>query len=133
MTAKGGRCLCGAVSYEYEGDENWSGYCHCESCRRNTSAPVAAFFGVSLDKFTYTGTQPAVYHSSPGVRRSFCQKCGTPIAFESDRFSNEIHLYAASLDEPADYQPEFHVHYGERLPWFETADDLPRHERGGSD
>jgi hypothetical protein len=55
------------------------------------------------------------------------------MAFESDRFPNEIHLYAASLEHPEDYRPDFHVHYGEHLPWFDTADDLPRHKRGSSE
>ena len=35
-----GRCLCGAVEFEFEGKPNWVAYCHCESCRRNTSSPT---------------------------------------------------------------------------------------------
>ncbi len=131
MTDKSGRCLCGAVTYAYDGAVNWSAYCHCESCRRNTASPVTAFFGVPRDAFRFTGKAPAIYRSSPGVRRLFCADCGTPMAYEADRFPDEIHLYAASLDEPLNYAPQAHVHWAERLPWFDVRDDLPRHPGSG--
>ena len=122
----GGRCLCGAVTYEYEGERRWSAYCHCESCRRNCSAPVTAFFGVDRGTFRWTGAAPAIYESSPGVRRLFCGRCGTPMAYDADHDARNIHLYAASLHDPADYRPTAHVFTAERLPWFDVADDLKR-------
>lgn len=132
MAGKSGRCLCGDVTYAFSGPENWRGYCHCESCRRNTASPVAAFFGVPRAAFRFTGKAPAVYASSPGVRRLFCARCGTPMAYDSDRFPDEIHLYAASLDDPAAFAPEAHFFFAEHLPWFDVQDDLPRHPAGGA-
>ena len=35
-----GRCLCGAIQYEYSGAPTLVVHCHCESCRRQTSSPV---------------------------------------------------------------------------------------------
>jgi hypothetical protein len=129
--ATSGRCLCGAVTYEYDGARRWSAYCHCESCRRTCSAPVAAFFGVGRGAFRWTGTAPAAYASSPGVRRLFCGRCGTPMAYDADRDPRNIHLYAASLDDPSAFTPTAHVFAAERLSWFDLADDLPRHEGAG--
>ncbi len=37
------------------------------------------------------------------------------------------------LDEPKKFIPQFHVFYAERTPWFEIADDLPRHRRTSKD
>ena len=128
MSVKRGHCLCGEVTFEFEGEVNWAGHCHCESCRRNTSSPMTSFLGVPNGKWRYTGETPKVYHSSPGVRRHFCGTCGSPMAFEADKFSHEIHFYAASLENPEDYTPQFHVFYREQLPWFEVKDDLPRHQ-----
>lgn len=124
--ATSGRCLCGAVAYEFEGEPLWSSYCHCETCRRTCSAPVAAFLGVDRIAFRWTGEAPAAYESSPGVRRLFCGRCGSPMAYDSERDMRVIHLYAASLDEPAAYRPTLHVHHAERLPWFDVKDGLPR-------
>ncbi len=132
MSVKKGRCLCGAVTYEYSGPENWRGYCHCESCRRNTSSPGAAWFGVPYAAFRFTSAKPKAYVSSPGARRSFCATCGTPMAFEHDRYPHEIHLYACSLDDPSTYVPDFHVHCAEKVPWMEIADDLKRFPHSGS-
>lgn len=132
MTTTRGRCLCGGVTFEYEGPELWRGYCHCESCRRNTASPVTAFLGVPADKARLEGETLAVFRSSPGVRRSFCNRCGTPMAYESENDPGEMHFYAACLESPADYAPQFHVHVGERLPWFEVTDDLPRYRAGSS-
>lgn len=133
MAKTRGRCLCGGVTFEYSGGELWRGYCHCESCRRNTGSPVTAFLGVAAEQARLAGETLAVYESSPGVRRSFCSRCGSPMAYESDREPGEIHFYAASLDRPEDYSPDFHVHTGERLPWFDVADGLPRHPRGSGE
>jgi hypothetical protein len=130
MSTRSGRCLCGAVTFEYEGSENWRGYCHCESCRRNTSSPVTAFFGVPRTAYRFTGAAPAAYESSPGVRRLFCRRCGTPMAYDADRFPDEIHFYAASLSDPKNFSPQAHFHYAERLPWLELKDDLPKHGLG---
>ena len=99
MTVRKGRCLCGAVSYEYQGPENWVGHCHCESCRRNTSSPYTTFVGVPRTAFRFTGIEPAVYNSSPGVRRLFCRRCGAPVAYDADKFPDEIHFYLASLED----------------------------------
>jgi hypothetical protein len=132
MATKRGRCLCGAVSFEYSGPENWRGHCHCESCRRNTSSAFTTFFGVPKSAYRFTGQAPGVYRSSPGVRRLFCATCGTPMAYESDRWPDETHFYAASLEDSSDFAPQFHTHWAERVPWIDVADNLPRHEHGSS-
>ena len=122
-----GHCLCGAVTYRIEGPETWACHCHCESCRRQTASPVTTFLGIPLERFAWTGAPPKTYASSPGVTRSFCPTCGTPMAFQAGRYAGEIHLYAATLADPASFRPAFHVHYDEHLPWLDLNDRLPRH------
>ncbi len=128
-----GRCLCGAITFTLDAPPDWAGYCHCESCRRNCSAPVTAFLTGPASGFRWTGAIPASYESSQGARRHFCATCGTPMAFEADHYPGEVHLYIASLDDPGAIRPREHVHHEERLPWFEIADDLPRTEGFGGD
>jgi len=38
-----------------------------------------------------------------------------------------IHFYAASLEDPETFEPAFHVHYADRLPWLHLSDDLPKY------
>lgn len=45
-----GDCLCGHPAFEYEGEPNWQGWCHCESCRRQTASLATAYLGVDHGK-----------------------------------------------------------------------------------
>ncbi len=127
-----GRCLCGDIRYRFEGEPLWVAHCHCESCRRQTSSAVATFVGVRSDTLTCTSGRPAVYHSTPGVDRSFCPRCGAPIAFASEQdFPGETHLYLGTLDDPNAVRATSHVHTAEQLTWFEVQDNLPRYAESG--
>ena len=128
MSTQTGRCLCGAVTFRFEGTPRWQGHCHCESCRKGCSAPMTSFIGVADGAGTWTGKTPRMYESSPGVRRYFCPTCGSQMAYEADKFPGEIHFYAASLDDPAAYAPTFHVFAEEAVPWLEVEDNLPRYK-----
>jgi len=128
MGERTGRCLCGAVRYAFDqAHVLWRGHCHCESCRRNCSAPFTSFFGVADGAWRWTGAEAAVHRSSPGVERRFCGACGTPMAYNSEKAPGETHFYAAGLDAPEEFCPEFHVFWREKLPWLHLNDDLPRH------
>ena len=132
MATRKGRCLCGAVRFEYEGPENWVGHCHCQSCRRNTSSPFTTFMGVPNEAFRWTGKAAAVFESSPGVRRLSCPDCGAPVAYDADKFPDEIHFYLAALEDATGVEPKFHVFYEERVPWVTMGDDLPKYAKGTS-
>ena len=122
-----GGCLCGAVRYALTAKPEWTALCHCESCRRATSAPVVAWMGFELDQAVWNGTR-RFYQSSDIATRGFCPKCGTQLSFESTRWPGEIHLYGISLDDPTAFAPELHCHTKEQLDWLKITDDLPRFE-----
>lgn len=128
MTSTTGRCLCGAVRYAFSGPVKWQAHCHCESCRRATSSPVTSFFSVPSQGFGWTGAEPGAYRSSPGVTRRFCTTCGSPVSYENEEMPDEIHLYAASLDDSCDFAPERHDFWNERVGWLNVVGELPKHE-----
>lgn len=130
MTKYQGRCLCGEIRWHTPNAPIWTCHCHCESCRRNCSAPLTSFMGFNHDSVTWQGKR-RFYQSSPGVSRGFCPNCGTPISFESTNWPGEIHLYAASLETPQAYRAERHVYWGEKLPWTDWQDDLPKNAGSG--
>ena len=127
MNGGTGHCLCGAIRYRFEGQPNWQAHCHCESCRRATSSPFTSFFAVSHDNLHWSGEPAASYQSSPGVFRSFCPRCGSPIAYQSNERTKEIDLYALTLDDPSRFAATVHVHWNEHLAWLHLNDGLPRH------
>ena len=50
------------------------------------------------------------------------------MGFEAAHYAGGMHLYAASLEDPEDFQPTFHVNYQSKLPWLNINDDLPKYE-----
>lgn len=132
MSGAGG-CLCGRVRFEAQGEPKWVAHCHCRSCRRHTGSAVATFVGYERTQVTFARSNRSQFASSPGVCRSFCSRCGTPIAYEADSAPGEIHLYLGTFDDPNAHVAHRHVYYAERLPWFDVHDALPRHAAGGSD
>lgn len=129
MSEMTGRCFCGHVSWRSAGPVLWAGNCHCESCRRATSSPFTAFFGVPRSGIQWSGQDALrVLTSSDGhVARRFCGHCGTQMTYESDRWPDEGHLYAATLDDPSQFEPQAHFHFAERLSWIEIDDELPKY------
>ena len=120
-----GRCLCGAVGFEIDLPAYSCVNCHCESCRRQCSAPITTYIGVSEGGWRWTAREPRIYNSSPGVQRRFCERCGSPISFRSTRMSGMMHFFVAAMDEPEVFRPTMHVAVEEKLPWLEIADELP--------
>lgn len=123
-----GSCFCGQTTWEFDGDPSWGCYCHCDDCRRNCSAPIVAWLGVTKDQFRWTGQDPKTLESSKGVYRHFCDTCGSPMAFVADHYPDTVNLYAASLDDPKQFIPTFHVNFESKLPWLGIDDDLPKYE-----
>lgn len=130
-----GRCLCGAVEFEFTGVVNWVLNCHCETCRRATSSPMTTWVSVPNENFKFSKGVLSTYSSSPGVLRKFCSTCGSPLSYEGERMPGEIHLYVASLDNPSNLPPTCHVFESEKLSWFDVHDTLPRYSttrKGGT-
>lgn len=134
MSMRGGQCQCGATRYQFDaGKIRWQGLCHCRDCQRATGAPVVGWLGIRDGHWHWVGREPARYASSAGVERGFCRTCGTPLSYASDRWPGETHFLAATLDDPADYAPAFHVYTHFALPWARIDDTLPKHSGTVSD
>jgi len=127
MAELSGRCFCGQVTWQSPGPVLWSGKCHCDSCRRATSAPFTSFFGVPRESVIWPGMLAENPTSDGRVIRQFCAVCGTQMTYKNVIWPTEIHLYAATLDDSSQFEPQAHFHYAERLPWVHISDDLPKY------
>ncbi len=117
-----GGCMCGAIRFRLIGPPYEVDYCHCQSCRKHTGAPVSAFADCKRDVFELLRGEIAIYQSSPGVRRGFCAKCGSTLTYEADNLPDEIHIHIGALDRPQDFVPHGKGTFPEeRLPWLKIA------------
>lgn len=123
-----GGCACGHIRYEADVTPSDPAYCHCQTCRKTSGAPVVAFADVPLAAFRYTQGTPSVYRSSERGERRFCPLCGTQLEF---RFSGAdlVELTIASLDRADALAPLSHHWHHTRLAWFDTIDNTPRYRR----
>jgi len=86
-------------------------------------AALVTFIAHPDGQWRWTGADPAAFASSPGQTRYFCARCGSSVAYISDRYPDEIHFHAALLAAPADVTPRHVFHADERLPWMPP--DMP--------
>ena len=92
-----------------------------------TGAPYSVYAGFERTQVSWSGEAPRRFQSSPGAERCFCGRCGTPLAYEGERWPDEVHLLVTTLDDPAALPPRGHVYVGQKLPWVRLADGLPRY------
>ena len=130
-----GACFCGAVEITVTGQPAAQGYCHCDSCRSWSAAPVNAFTLWAPDAVRVTKGAQLVggYSKKPTSLRKYCQSCGGHVLTEHPLWG-VTDVYAATIpDFP--YQPALHVNYQETK--LRMKDGLPKmkdmpKEMGGS-
>ena len=116
-----GSCLCGAVRFVATGQPESVVWCHCESCRKHSGAPVSVFVAFNRNAYVVTEGQITKFNSSPGRWRGFCARCGSTLTCEGER-SNETHFHIGAFRDAAQLQPTRHIFPDERLPWLHLGD-----------
>jgi hypothetical protein len=100
-----GGCLCGAVRYVATVEPIDVAWCHCQSCRKHSGAPVSVFVAVRREAYTVTKGEVTRFNSSPGRWQGFCARCGSTLTCEGEANLPEVHLHVGSVDDAARYQP----------------------------
>ena len=130
-----GSCFCGAVELAVSGEPVAMGYCHCESCRRWSAAPVNAFtlWQPGAVRVTRGAGNIGTYNKTPHSYRKWCRTCGGHL-FTEHPGMGLTDVYAATI-------PDFPYHAGVHVNYQETTlrirDGLPKmrdvpKEMGGS-
>jgi hypothetical protein len=122
-----GRCYCSAIEIRAAAAPVSVAYCHCSDCRRVTGAPVAAFAAFESTDVTFSPDEGRTVSITPGVTRSFCPACGSPLAGRYDYLPSSIYIAIGLLDQADSFPPELHAHHGSKLAWLDIEDDLDCH------
>jgi len=130
-----GSCFCGAVQFTVNGEPAAMGYCHCESCRSWSAAPVNAFtlWKPEAVKIARGGEHIQSFNKTPKSHRRSCKICGGHI-YTDHPLWGVIDVYAASIPH-LPYKAALHVNYQETV--LRMKDGLPKmkdmpKEMGGS-
>jgi hypothetical protein len=68
---------------------------------------------------------PARWHSSAGVTREFCARCGTPLSYRHEDHAGWVDLTVCSFDQAESFPPADHIWLEHRLAWMQDLDRLP--------
>ena len=120
-----GGCMCGAVRYRLHGPFTYSAHCHCRSCQQAVGAGFVTYSAVQPENFEIIKGEMAVYHSSPGVNRGFCSKCGTSLSYSGDDWTDYA-IMSATLDDPGAAVPTSNVFTSDKQPWVALDESLKK-------
>jgi hypothetical protein len=124
-----GSCLCGRVSYEFDGPISLMMNCHCSMCRKHHGSAYATFLGAPLSGFRWLSGEDNVrsFASSSQGKRFFCATCGS-VAPTLLKAMELALVPAGNVSGEVDAQPQYHVFVGSKAPWYAITDALPQHE-----
>jgi hypothetical protein len=115
-----GRCLCGACSYEIEGDPVVVAHCHCLDCQRLSGAGHSTGAMFPEGAITLTGTPAAFSLSSAAgnsVTRLFCGTCGSPLFGKNSGMPGFATVTLGTLDAPNMLTPQVAIFVRTRRQW----------------
>jgi hypothetical protein len=123
------------VEIAVSGEPVAMGYCHCDSCRSWSAAPVNAFTLWKPENVTVTKGAELVGHFMKTKRsdRQYCTRCGGHL-MTNHPLLGLVDLYAATIPTVR-FTPAVHVNYAETV--LPMKDGLPKlkdypAEMGGS-
>jgi hypothetical protein len=121
MTTYKGSCFCGAVQIEATGEPAVMGYCHCNSCRAWSAAPVNAFtlWKPENIRIVAGADNIATFRKTGMSERKHCTRCGGHLMSNHPTLGL-TDLFAAILPTMA-FIPGVHVNYAETV--------MPMHDR----
>jgi hypothetical protein len=122
MSLLDGRCLCGSVTYECEGEPMATLLCHCTDCQKQTGTAFSIVVGVERDALVIRGDSLASFttigeDTKAAVHRQFCSACGSPIASLPDLTPDLAFIKAGTLDDTSWLEPEMEIWCRSAHPW----------------
>lgn len=127
-----GSCPCGGFQFEIVGPVGEVRLCHCDLCRRANGTAFSANARISLERYRVIAGEDLIseYESSPGARRCFCSRCGSPVFARVANDPGHIRIRLGTLDRETDAAITAHVWVGSKARWDRLTWDIPSFERG---
>ena len=127
MTATG-RCYCGQVTYEIDGDPLWQAQCHCRECQYITGGGPNYFMIVPVDAYRVTKGTPAQFTRN-GLEtprtRDFCPNCGTHLITRLPD-GERLVIKVGTLDDMSVYTgPQMAIYCCDKRPFHVIAEGVP--------
>jgi hypothetical protein len=120
-----GRCLCGAVRFEVEGEFDRITHCHCASCKKISGGAGTVNGRASSDAIRIAEGADVIrtYQPHEGSAKTFCSVCGSNLFGGGWPESEFASVRLSALDDPPKRKPDFHIYVRSLAPWETLPDD----------
>ena len=124
-----GSCLCGAVSYTYQGEINEISRCYCSQCQKGQGGAFVAVAPIETDLFAFVSGENALreFRATPSKRRVFCSICASPIFSARDDIPEMLRLRVGTLDTEIAPNKQYHAFVASKANWYAIDDDFPQY------
>jgi len=126
-TAVPGQCRCGEVRVEIDFPARWAWHDHSAASRHSHGAAYATYVGSWRRRFRITQGAAGVTRFedlAAGTTRSFCARCGTPIAYERSRSPHMVNVPRALFKTRTGRQARYHIAIEETPEWAYLGEPL---------
>lgn len=126
------QCLCGGIRFRIDGELAPIQICHCAQCRRAQGSAFAANIPVAESALHVDSGRELMneFESTPGKKRAFCKRCGSPVYSRRDNLPGVLRIRAGLINEPLPVRPAFHAYVASKANWYEIHDSVPQHAEG---
>ena len=125
-----GGCRCGAVRYRATGAPDFQGLCHCRDCQRLSGGGHVGFICFPSEAMAIEGetlARQGIGGSGRGARH-YCPACLSQLFGTSEIMPGKTNIYAGTLDDLAQFTPQFAIFVRSRPPWDGSSRDLVCYE-----
>jgi len=130
-----GKCLCGTIEFELNGDVPNLYQCHCSLCRKVTGSAANAAFRIAAEQFAWISGSDQIreFATESGFKSHFCGNCGSPVP---NLTSNDSAYWipVGLLEESSELELVAHLYVKSKASWDvianagEQFDEMPETE-----
>ncbi|OHB27406.1 MAG: aldehyde-activating protein [Phenylobacterium sp. RIFCSPHIGHO2_01_FULL_69_31] len=122
-----GACVCGAVEVEIGVPARWAWHDHAAASRHAHGAAYATYVGSWRSRFRFLAGEEHVTRyedEAAGTVRSFCARCGTPLAYERARSPQMVNVPRALFATRTGREPRYHMNLAQQADWTYLGEPL---------
>ncbi|MVT65463.1 hypothetical protein GPL21_10130 [Bradyrhizobium pachyrhizi] len=126
-----GRCYCGNVRYEAEGEPMMAAQCLCRECQYITGGAPNMFMAMPTTGFKYTASEPKQFTRKDldrAVTREFCPECGTHLVTKVPGLPATI-LKVGTFDDPSVFTPQMTIYTCDKQTFHHLPEGKPSFEK----
>ncbi|MFT5171075.1 MAG: hypothetical protein ACI9BD_000847 [Candidatus Marinamargulisbacteria bacterium] len=126
-----GSCLCGQITYTYNGPVGKIIHCHCSLCRKWHGSAFRSRVTILKEHFDVTkgDLDISFYDSSETITKAFCLLCGSHLVSYYKNKESVLGLPIGGVKGNLSDLEQLHIFVGSKANWHEITDAFPQYRK----